>query len=117
MLATVKPDGSPHAVPIVHVVEGDRICFAVDQKPKSSRNLQRLENISHQPRVAVLFEQRSTDWDRLWWARADGTAVIHRDRPALAAVLEARHPHYAIEPPEGPWVVVTVERWSGWAAR
>ncbi|MEX2279274.1 MAG: TIGR03668 family PPOX class F420-dependent oxidoreductase [Acidimicrobiia bacterium] len=116
-LATLSPDGRPHVVPIVHAVVEDVIIFAVDHKPKSGRPLRRLENIRLEPRVAVLFDERSEDWDRLWWVRADGTASIDAEPPPLAAALEARYPQYGANPPNGPWVRIFVERWSGWSAR
>jgi len=36
-LATVRPDGSPHLVPVVFALDGPTIAFAVDDKPKSTR--------------------------------------------------------------------------------
>jgi PPOX class probable F420-dependent enzyme len=103
-------------VPIVHVVLDHTVLFAIDQKPKSGRPLRRLENISADPRVAVLFDHRTEEWDELWWVRADGTATIQPRRPAAAEVLEARHPQYRTQPPPGPWITIEVERWSGWTA-
>ena len=116
-LATVTPDGRPHLVPIVHAVVGDVVVFAVDHKPKSGRRLARLHHIESDPRVAVLFDQRSDDWSALWWVRADGVATIHVEQPDEAAVLHDRHPQYRPDPPAGPWVTIGVERWSGWSAR
>lgn len=116
-LATVAPDGSPHLVPIVHVVVADVIVFAVDHKPKSGKRLARLRHIESEPRVTVLFDERSDDWSALWWVRADGAATIHAERPDLATALHDRHPQYRLDPPAGPWVTIEVERWSGWSAR
>lgn len=116
-LATVTPDGRPHLVPIVHAVVGDVIVFAVDHKPKSGRRLARLRNIESEPRVAVLFDERSDDWAALWWVRADGVATIHDDPPPAADTLHERHPQYRRDRPPGPWVTVDVDRWSGWSAR
>lgn len=94
----------------------DSVVFAVDRKPKTGRRLRRLENIAADPRVSILFEHRSGDWRELWWVRADGIAVEHDEPPSQAAVLHERHPAYGTEPPPGPWVLVTVERWRGWSA-
>ena len=41
-LATVRPDGSPHVVPVCFAVSGDTIYTAVDHKPKSTTELARL---------------------------------------------------------------------------
>lgn len=112
----MSEDGRPHVVPIVHAVVDDVIIFAVDHKPKSGQRLRRLTNIEINPRVAVLFDERSENWDELWWVRADGVASIHPQPPPTAASLAHRHPEYERQPPDGPWVQIHVERWSGWAA-
>lgn len=104
-------------MPIVHVVVDDVILFAVDHKPKSGRRLQRLANIAFEPRVAVLFDERSEDWEALWWVRADGVASIHADPPPEAPALHLRHPQYRLRAPKGPWVRIEVERWTGWSSR
>lgn len=95
---------------------GSTIVFAVDHKPKSGRVLQRLTNIIRDPRVSVLFEHRSEVWDDLWWVRADGIARIHEVRPPEGAELEAKYPQYRDHVPDGPWVTVEVESWTGWQA-
>ncbi len=109
-------DGTPHLVPIVHVVVDDVIVFAVDHKPKSGRRLRRLDNITAEPRVSVLFDFRSDDWNQLWWVRADGIASIHHTPPPEAAHLHRAHAQYASDPPAGPWVRIEVHGWSGWSA-
>jgi PPOX class probable F420-dependent enzyme len=116
VLATIGPDGRPHLVPIVHAVVGDQVVTAVDDKPKSTRRLQRLENIRRDPRVTVLFDHRSEEWDDLWWVRADGVATLHHDRPADAAALGAKYSQYRISEPTGPWIWIEVSRWTGWSA-
>jgi len=117
-LASVRPDGGPHVVPFTFVVAGDIIYWAVDNKPKSSQRLQRLINTDKDPRVSALADEYSSDWSTLWWARADGTAA-----PADAAgsatafdLLARKYRQYDNEPPLGPVMSITVERWSGWSA-
>src|SRR5437870_4694837 len=73
-LATTGSDGSPHLVPFVFALKGDTLYWAVDDKPKRSKDLQRLRNISRDPRVSVLFDEYADDWSNLWWVRVDGTA-------------------------------------------
>lgn len=113
-LATVSADGSPHVVPIVFAVSGSRLVTAVDHKPKSTRRLQRLADIAANPRVSVLVDEYADDWSALWWARADGAARV-LDTAAEVAALVARYPQYRDRPPEGPVIVVEVDRWSGWS--
>ncbi len=118
-LATVRPDGAPHVVPVVFALVDGTVYSAVDAKPKRTRRLQRLANVRADPRCALLVDHYEDDWSRLWWVRADGTAAVVED-PAAAhpgvEALVARHPRYRAEPPAGPLLVVTVERWSGWSS-
>lgn len=116
-LASVRPDGAPHVVPVCFVVDGDVLYTAVDSKPKRTQRLARMRNIVGEPRVALLADRYDEDWSRLWWVRADGRARIvddpaERDR-ALAA-LAGRYPQYRDSPPAGPVLAVDVDRWSGW---
>jgi PPOX class probable F420-dependent enzyme len=116
-LATVAADGRPHLVPVVFAVVGDVIVTAVDHKPKTTVRLRRLANIAANPRVALLVDEYADDWSQLWWARADGTART-ADEPGekLRTALAARYRQYADQPPAGPYILVTVDRWSGWSA-
>ena len=126
-LASITEQGRPHLVPVTFALDGDLIYSAIDAKPKTTRRLQRLANIRADGRVAVLADRYDDDWDRLWWARADGLAEILA-RPAagqppgpagLAGPLEllaARYPQYRADPPAGPLIRIQVERWTGWAA-
>jgi PPOX class probable F420-dependent enzyme len=119
-LATVGPAGQPHLVPVTFAVDGERVYTAVDAKPKTTTDLRRLRNIAVDPRVAVLADHYEADWAALWWARADGTAVL-LDRPADMAgplrLLAARYPQYRASPPAGPVIRIQVTRWTGWAAQ
>jgi PPOX class probable F420-dependent enzyme len=115
-LATVSAAGVPHLVPVTFAVIGDRIVFVIDDKPKSTTRLRRLDNIAARPSVCLLADVYDEDWSRLWWARADGTAsVVVADAEAIVA-LAARYPAYAQRRPRGPVVSIEVTAWSGWAA-
>jgi PPOX class probable F420-dependent enzyme len=119
-LATIRPDGSPHLVPIVFALEGDVVWIAVDDKPKRTPELRRLANIEAEPRVCVLADRYDDrDWSRLWWVRGDGRARVLRDPDAVAraaGLLGAKYPQHAERPPAGPAIAIEVDRWSGWAA-
>ncbi|MET7283743.1 TIGR03668 family PPOX class F420-dependent oxidoreductase [Kribbella sp. NPDC005582] len=113
-LATVGADGVPHLVPVTFAVAGDEVFIAVDHKPKASVNLRRLQNIAANPAVTLLVDEYDdADWTQLWWVRADGTAEV-LEVPA-PEVLVAKYPQYVADPPQGPVIVVRVNRWSGWA--
>ena len=118
-LSTVRPDGGPHVVPIVFALLDDTVFSAVDAKPKRSRDLQRLANVRAEPRCALLVDHYEDDWRRLWWVRADGTAEVvaapPAEHPGIHALVQ-RFPGYRDEPPSGPLLVVTVQRWTGWAS-
>ena len=117
-LATADGVGRPHLVPITFAVVGDStVVSAVDHKPKRTTALKRLANIEVNPRVAVLVDEYGEDWSRLWWARADGAARVLPDvSPDAVRALASRYAPYRSHPPAGPFVVVEVERWSGWSA-
>jgi PPOX class probable F420-dependent enzyme len=118
-LGTADAQGQPHVVVVTFAVRGDMIYTAVDQKPKSGTNLKRLRNVAGNPRVTMLTDEYSDDWDTLWWVRADGRAVVLADPQQMAEplrLLAERYWQYREAPPTGPVLAVTVERWSGWAA-
>ena len=118
-LSTVRPDGGPHVVPIVFALVDDTVFSAVDAKPKRSTALQRLANVRAEPRCALLVDHFEDDWRRLWWVRADGVGEVVDaptvEHPGIQALVQ-RFPQYRDEPPSGPLVVVTVQRWTGWAS-
>jgi PPOX class probable F420-dependent enzyme len=118
-LATVRPDGAPHLVPVVFVLERDTVWLIVDEKPKRHRRLQRVVNIRAEPRVSLLADSYDEDWNRLWWVRADGRARIvgegHELERAVSLLLD-RYPQERGQPPKGPALSVEVERWHRWPA-
>ena len=114
-LATVGRDGRPHVVPICFVLDGETLYTAVDEKPKRTRQLKRLENIEANPHVEVLIDHYEDDWSRLWWVRLRGTARIVED-PRAVDLLVAKYPQYAERRPEGPVIAIDVEERSEWTS-
>ena len=125
-LATLSPaDGPsaaprPHIVPVTFALSGDELVTIIDHKPKTTDNLQRLRNIDAEPQVSLLIDYYNEDWHRLWWARADGIAVVMPptapDYSRLRSFLVEKYPQYQAELPSGQLIRVAVHRWSGWAA-
>ncbi len=94
-LATVDPDGRPHAVPICFALVGERVVSALDGKPETvePNEYRRLRNVEATPAVTVLVDHYTEDWDRLGWVQLRGRAsVIAPDEPnhpdGLAALRE-----------------------------
>jgi PPOX class probable F420-dependent enzyme len=118
-LATLDAEARPHLVPICFALEGDMLYSAVDEKPKRSRRLKRLENIRRHPHVSVLVDRYEEDWSRLWWVRLDGTASVLEEGPEREhglALLQAKYEQYRAEPPTGAVIAVRLESWRGWAS-
>jgi len=118
-LATVRPDGSPHIVPVCFAFRGETIYTAVDHKPKATSALARLVHIAAEPRVALLADRYEDDWSQLWWVRVDGDATMvesPHERDEARAALGAAYRQYAERPPEGPVIAVRPRRFSGWRA-
>jgi PPOX class probable F420-dependent enzyme len=121
-LATVARDGRPRLVPITFVLAGDVIYHAVDEKPKATRRLARLDDLAAEPRASVLADHYEEDWSALWWVRADGRARVlddMRDDEATRALdlLAERYAQYRERRPAGPVIALDVERITGWEGR
>jgi len=115
-LATVDREGRPHVVPICFVIDGGTLYTAVDEKPKRTRRLKRLENIEANPQVEVLIDHYEDDWTQLWWVRLRGAARVVDDPRALE-LLAVKYPQYRAEPPAGPAIAVVIEERTEWYGR
>ena len=114
-LATVDREGRPHVVPICFVVDGDTLYTAVDEKPKRTRRLRRLQNIGANPRVEVLIDHYEDDWSKLWWVRLRGAARIVED-PRAVDLLAAKYVQYRQRPPAGPVIAIEIDERSEWTS-
>ena len=97
-LATVDAAGQPMVVPVCFALVGERLYWAVDAKPKHTRNLRRLRNIAENPRVSLVVDEWDEDWRRLCWVMVEGTAVEVTDAVERTRALEAlvaKYPQYA----------------------
>ena len=117
-LATVRPDGRPHIVPVVFACEDDVVYTGVDRKPKRTRQLQRLRNIAAELRVSLLVDHYVDEWPELWWVRADGDACVvesDAERQVAIAMLVSKYERYREEPPDDVIVRIDVTRWRWWS--
>ena len=118
-LATVRPDGRPHLVPVVFALSpGDLLYTATDGKPRTTGRLVRPDGVVVAPQVSLLVDHYEEDWSRLWWVRAD--AVVERVTDGETAdgmrMLTLRYPTYRSIPPPGPMLALRVTRWVAWSA-
>ena len=99
-LATVDVENRPNVVPICFVCgEKGVIYSAIDSKPKkvTGRNLQRVNNISVNPLVSVVFDKYSEDWDQLGYVVVHGLAQLllsGDERQYAENLLRAKYPQY-----------------------
>lgn len=119
-LSTVNPDGTPHLVPIVFARTDDRLVTAIDWKPKSTRTLQRLDNIRADPAVSLIVDHYDEDWTTLWWVRASGSArIVDADTDEGSAAIDAlvaKYEQYTSARPGGPVIVIGNLTWRSWRA-
>jgi PPOX class probable F420-dependent enzyme len=118
-LATIDPDGRPHLVPIVFVLDGDTLYSAVDRKPKRSRTLRRIENAQARPDVTILVDDYEEDWRRLWWIRLRGRARVldgGAEQERALALLTEKYPQYVAQSPDGPVLAVDVTEVRAWTS-
>ena len=118
-LASIDADGHPHLVPIVFAVQGETVYSVVDDKPKTTVELRRLQNARSNPFVSVLADHYDdADWSALWWVRADGTArVLDADEPEARAAVQLLSERYPQQRATGSVMAVDVQRWASWSAR
>lgn len=119
-LATIGGNNKPHLVPVCFSLDGDHIVTSIDQKPKTTTWLRRLDNVRMNPSVSVLVDHFEEDWNRLWWVRLDGRGRVVEDSAELDGLLgglrQKYRGQYGLHPPIGPAIVVDIERWVGWSA-
>jgi PPOX class probable F420-dependent enzyme len=118
-LATIDADGHPHLVPIVFAVQDDTVYSVVDDKPKRTVELRRLQNARSNPFVSVLADHyEDADWSALWWVRGDGVArVLDSDQPEALTAVKLLGERYPQQRAMGSVMAVDVKRWVGWSAR
>lgn len=119
-LATVRPDGRPHVVPFVFVLDGENLYSSIDAKPKRAPELQRIRNIEANPSVEVVVDEYREPWPGIWWVRLQGRGEVledGRERDRALRMLAEKYPDYRDMPPQDAVVVVRIERWRGWEYR
>src|SRR3954468_12041743 len=99
-LATVDPQGRPHAVPICYALLDGVLYTPIDEKPKTGdpRELRRIRNILENPKVCLVVDHyEDDDWTRLAWLQVRGAASLVEDeaeRTRALAALRVRYRQY-----------------------
>lgn len=106
-VATADRNGTPHSVPVCHVLVDGRIYFASGSGSKKLRNL--LAN----PRIAVAFDLYSDAWGNLRGVMVQGQATLIDRGPRFRKIRSAlyrKYPQYPDEAAldEGDSVIVEV---------
>ena len=120
-LATVDVENRPNVVPICFVCgEKGVIYSAIDSKPKkvTGRDLKRVNNISVNPSVSVVFDKYSEDWDQLGYVVVHGLAQLllsGDERQYAENLLRAKYPQYETYLKKGaPIIRVIANRHVSW---
>jgi PPOX class probable F420-dependent enzyme len=121
-LATVRPNGNPHLVPICFALlegdGGDVIVSGTDEKPKTTYELRRLQNIAERPAVTLLVDHYEEEWPHVWWVRVDGHGRVLEDGPERERAVDAlreKYEQYEHIGLPGAVLAIDVDRWAGWA--
>lgn len=90
-IATVRPDGEPHLIPVCPVFDGDAIY--VDIGPKSATG----RAIAREPRVAVLIDDYDENWRllRKVLLKCRAEEVSGAERDAAWDRIRSKFPQYA----------------------
>ncbi len=124
-LATADADGAPHNVPLCYWFDGERIYFAIDEKPKrqSGLGLKRMRNIAVNPRVAVVIDHYEEDWSQLAYVLIRGHARVVEDPEEYLAALRHLRDKYllyrgmSMTPENNPIVKIEPESVHVWGTR
>ena len=124
-LATADAAGAPHNIPLCYWFDGERIYFAIDEKPKrkSVLGLKRMRNIAENPRVAFVIDHYEEDWSQLAYVLIRGQARVVEDPEEYLVALRHLRDKYLLyrtmnfTPEANPIVKIEPESVHAWGAR
>ncbi len=114
-LATVRPDGIPHVIPVSPVLDLDRLVFATETET------QKVRNIRSNPAVAVCFDEYTEVWSALKQVVVFGRAFLietgfefQRNRDLLYRKYAQYEVDSPIEERTSVMVEIQVQRVASW---
>ena len=120
VLGTVHRDRGVDLVPVVYAFDDEHTLFIpIDAvKAKITTRLQRLANLSSDPRCTLLVDGYDADWSRLWWVRVNGEGrqATLSEVKRFAAALAERYPQYAEPGSIVSGIVIIPTAVTGWRA-
>lgn len=124
-LATADASGAPHNIPLCYWFDGERIYFAIDEKPKreTGMRLKRMRNIVENPRVALVIDHYEEDWAQLGYVLIRGTARVVEDPQEYMVALRHLREKYlqyrgmTLTPERNPIVKIEPQRVHAWGGR
>ena len=92
--------GQPHIVPICFAWNGAIFYTAIDRKPKrvAPEKLTRVRNITTTGQAALVIDEYSEDWSRLWFVLLRGRARLvtkPAERATAIRMLRKKYRQYA----------------------
>jgi PPOX class probable F420-dependent enzyme len=93
-VATVSADGVPHAVPVCHVLAGQKLYFG------SGDDGTKVRNIKANPRITVTVDEYSDHWAGLKGAMIQGRARLIERGPEFTRARDRLYEKYPQYPKE-----------------
>ncbi len=93
-VATADSAGTPHAVPVCHVLVDGKIYFA------SGDGAKKLRNLGANPRIALAFDLYSDAWESLKGVTVHGRAKLIDRGPRFRKIRSALYRKYPQYPDE-----------------
>jgi PPOX class probable F420-dependent enzyme len=124
-LATACVEGQPSVVPICYVLDGENVYTPIDEKPKSvpGGSLRRVRNIKSNPKVAIIIDEYSEDWNELVYVLISGTAEVIRpgdnasEHARVVELLREKYEQYrSMRLDDRPIIKIIPARIKRWAS-
>ncbi len=122
-LATADAEAEPHAVPVCFAYTPGAIYIALDEKPKNVplARLKRVRNILKNPKVALIADRYSEDWNLLAFVMIRGKAELvdpgEDEHAAATRLLRGKYHQYErMEIDANPVIAIRPEKAASWGA-